>query len=165
MIYEFAIKGRPITKKNSMQKTAHGLIQSKAYREYETAALWQLRGQTGPKEPIDCAVYMNAVYYMPDRRAWPDLLGLLQATADILQKARIIEDDQFIIHMGASKIAGIDKENPRVNVLVGEITNVRHPAHEIIPALHKKLLSGRYKRFTEIRKGPATWNYWKRPDD
>jgi len=40
MIYRFTIDGRPVTKKNSMQKTRRGLIQSKQYRQYEEAAIW-----------------------------------------------------------------------------------------------------------------------------
>ena len=52
---------------------------------------------------------------MPDRRV-PDLINLLQATADILEKARVIEDDKNIISFDGSRIMGIDKENPRVEI-------------------------------------------------
>lgn len=161
MIYEYVIHGRPVTKKNSMQRTRYGIVQGKAYREYEKLALWQLRGQKRPHRPIDCAVYMHAEYYMKDRRGWPDLFGLLQATADILQKAGIIEDDQFIIQTDGSKIAGIDKDNPRVIVTVGEIANLKHPAYEIIPKLHKKLVSGDFERFTAKEEGGTTCRHGK----
>ena len=52
---------------------------------------------------------------MPDRRV-PDLINLLQATADILEKARVIEDDKNIISFDGSRIIGVDKENPRVEI-------------------------------------------------
>jgi Holliday junction resolvase RusA-like endonuclease len=53
---------------------------------------------------------------MPDRRSWPDLFGLLQSTADILQKAKIIENDRDIVRLDGSEIVGVDKENPRVEI-------------------------------------------------
>lgn len=135
MIYRFTIDGRPITKKNSMQKTRRGLIQSKQYRQYEEAALWQLLNQK-PKglAPIGRAVKMEALYYMPDRRGWPDLFGLLQATADILEKAGIVENDGFIAEVGGSRIEGIDPEWPRVEVAVSEL-----PPAFVLNELHPKL--------------------------
>jgi len=54
---------------------------------------------------------------MPDRRV-PDLINLLQATADILEKARVIEDDKDIISFDGSKIMGIDKDNPRTEITI-----------------------------------------------
>lgn len=151
MIYEFTITGRPITKKNSMQRTRYGLIQSKQYRHYEEHALMQLMLQRRPPKPIDCAVYMQATYYMQDRRGWPDLFGLVQATADILEKAGIIEDDGYIANVDGSMIAGIDKEKPRVIVKIGEITNVKYPLYQLHPKLHKRLLDGDSKRLSKAR--------------
>lgn len=135
MIYRFTIDGRPMTKKNSMVKTRHGLIQSRQYREYEKAALWQLMSQK-PRglSPIGCAVKMEALYYMPDRRGWPDLFGLLQATADILEKAGIVENDGFIAEVGGSRIEGIDPDCPRVEVAVSEL-----PPAFALNGLHPKL--------------------------
>ena len=68
-----------MTKKNSLQKTRCGLIQGKAYREYAKDAIWHLKLQRRPIHPIDCAVKMTAKYYMPNRKGWPDLFGLVQA--------------------------------------------------------------------------------------
>lgn len=151
MIYEFTITGRPITKKNSMQRTRFGLIQSKQYRQYEKSALWQLKSQTRPPKPIGCAVYMQAEYYMDSRRGWPDLFGLVQATADIMEKAGIIEDDGYIAQMDGSMIAGIDKENPRVIVKIGEITALNYPLYQLHPKLRKKLLDGDLERLRGTR--------------
>ena len=81
MNYKFIIQGRPMTKKNSMTKTRYGLIQSKQYRDYEKMALCQLMVQK-PRSfrTIACAVWMNVEYYMPNRKGWPDLFGLVQAS-------------------------------------------------------------------------------------
>lgn len=57
-------------------------------------------------------------YYMPNRRSWPDLIGLLQATSDILEKAEIINNDRDIVSYGASRIMGVDKERPRVEITI-----------------------------------------------
>lgn len=134
MIYRFTIDGRPITKKNSMQKTRCGLIQSKQYREYEEAALWQLLNEKPEgMAPIGRAVKMEAIYYMPDRRGWPDLFGLLQATADILEKAGVLEDDGFVATVGNSRIEGVS-DWPRVEVTVTEL-----PPSFVLNELHPKL--------------------------
>lgn len=134
MTYRFTIDGRPITKKNSMQKTRRGLIQSKQYREYEEAALWQLLNEKPEgMAPIGRAVKMEAIYYMPDRRGWPDLFGLLQATADILEKAGVLEDDGFVATVGNSRIEGVS-DWPRVEVMVTEL-----PPTFVLNELHPKL--------------------------
>lgn len=137
MIYRFTIDGRPITKKNSMQKTRRGLIQSKQYRQYEEAAIWQLLNQK-PKglAPIGRAVKMEALYYMPDRRGWPDLFGLLQATADILEKAGIVEDDGYIADVAYSCIAGVDPVWPRAEIKVIPMPDDK--LNELHPKLRKK---------------------------
>lgn len=113
------IKGRPITKKNSSRYVGAGrLLPSKQYKAYEEDALWQLRGQWQGKKSIDRAVHVTALYYMPNRIGWPDLVGLEQATADILEKAGVIADDGFIADWDGSCIAAIDKENPRVKIFL-----------------------------------------------
>lgn len=152
MTYRFVIHGRPMTKKNSLQKTRYGLVQGKAYREYAKDALWKLKAQRRPIHPIDCAVKMTAKYYMPNRKGWPDLFGLVQATADILESAGIIEDDGYIAEIGGSMIAGIDAEDPRVEITVSEITDLKHPLYKLHPKLKKKLAEGNLKRLTKVRK-------------
>jgi Holliday junction resolvase RusA-like endonuclease len=88
------------------------VLQSKQYRQYEEDCLKQLmicRARfAGP-------VRMKCLYWMPDRRR-PDLLGLLQATADILEKAQIIDNDRNVVSFDGSRIAGVDRENPRVEI-------------------------------------------------
>ena len=115
--------GRPITKKNHQQMVVAGngrkfLIQSKAYRLYEKDCLKQLmylyKGKT-----IEGKLSMEALYYMPTK-ARPDLLNLLQATSDILEKAKVIENDKNIYSFDGSRIMGKDKDNPRVEILLEE---------------------------------------------
>lgn len=142
-----------MTKKNSLQKTRYGLIQGKAYREYAKDALWKLKLQRRPIHPIDCAVKMTAKYYMPNRKGWPDLFGLVQATADILESAGIIEDDGYIAEMGGSMIAGIDAEDPRVEITVSEITDLKHPLYKLHPKLKKKTRRGKSKTINQGKKG------------
>jgi Holliday junction resolvase RusA-like endonuclease len=112
------LKGRPITKKNHQmiarnRRTGRPyVLQSKQYRQYEEDCLKQLmicRARfAGP-------VRMKCLYWMPNRRR-PDLLGLLQATADILEKAQIIDNDRNVVSFDGSRIAGVDRENPRVEI-------------------------------------------------
>lgn len=137
MVYKFTIDGRPMTKKNSMTKTRYGLIQSKQYRDYEKMALGQLMTQK-PRSfrTIACAARMNVEYYMPNRKGWPDLFGLVQATADILEKANILEDDGYIADVAFSCIAGVDPVWPRAEIKVIPMPDDK--LNELNPKLRKK---------------------------
>lgn len=117
------ILGRPATKKNSGQIVRVGrfrkLLPSKAFIVYEGKALEQLKDYdtlhfTG-------SLQLTVRYYLPDRRWWPDLIGLLQGTSDILQKAGIYDDDKYIVSYDGSCIAGLDKENPRCEIEIKEL--------------------------------------------
>lgn len=44
------------------------------------------------------------------------MVGLLQATSDILTEAGIIDDDMWIANYDGSEIVGIDKANSRVEI-------------------------------------------------
>ena len=92
------------------------IIQSKQYRAYEKDCLKQLmylyRGIT-----ITEQINLQALYYMPTK-ARPDLANLLQATCDILEKAEVIENDRNIVSFDGSRIAGIDKHNPRTEIII-----------------------------------------------
>lgn len=121
------LPGRPITKKNSQQiiynrrTKKRQVVQSEYYQAYEEACLWYLKKYrvryTGP-------VQVTARYWMPNRRSWPDLMGLLQATCDILEKAGIIENDRDVVRLDGSEICGIDKENPRTEIRIQEVVEV-----------------------------------------
>lgn len=118
---DIVIYGRPATKKNSsriaMIHNKPRLLPSKAYLNYRKSALEQLQSYhllhsyNGP-------ISMCCLYYMENWAHWPDLVGLLQATSDILQDAGIISDDMYIATYEGSKIVGIDNEAPRVEITI-----------------------------------------------
>ena len=64
---------------------------------------------------IDYPVQVTALYYMPTKRQ-PDLINLEEATADILERANIIKNDSLIMSWDGSRIAGVDRDNPRVQI-------------------------------------------------
>ena len=113
------ILGPPATKKNSMQAMCIGgkprLLQSKKYRDYEKDALQQLwvwGNQTVPGE-----VEVVCRYFVPDLRK-RDLTNLLAASHVVLTKAGLIEDDSRIVSVDGSRIQGVDRENPRVEITI-----------------------------------------------
>ncbi len=123
-VIDITLKGRPATKKNSgrivFKNGKRIIIPSEAYENYEDACLWQLAGK---KLHISGIVVVECKYYLPNKRSWPDLIGLLQATSDILAKAKVIDNDKWICSYGESCIAGIDKENPRAEIRIMDRKN------------------------------------------
>lgn len=123
-VIDITLKGRPATKKNSgrivFKNGKRIIIPSEAYENYEDACLWQLAGK---KLHISGVIVVECKYYLPNKRSWPDLIGLLQATSDILTKAKVIDDDKWICSYGNSCIAGIDKENPRAEIRIMDRKN------------------------------------------
>lgn len=117
------LPGRPMTKKNHQRVIRAGnrpyIIQSKAYEEYEAICLWHLQRYKFQFEGKQVAV--KALYWLPNRRGWPDLTGLLQATGDILERAQVIDNDRLIVSWDGSRIAGVDKEKPRAEIVIQEV--------------------------------------------
>lgn len=90
---KLVIYGRPATKKNSSRVVYAGkyprVLPSKAFEEYQALALKQLqfyRKRAYHSGPVS----LRCRYYMPNWAHWPDLVGLLQATSDILTEAGIM---------------------------------------------------------------------------
>lgn len=128
------LPGRPYTKKNSQRiiikpgSSRPMIIQSRQYRAYQEACLWELKAYRGPTfegRPLE----LTARYFMDSRRSWPDILGLLQATADILEAADIIDDDQNVISFDGSRIVGVDSADPRAEVRLREVAPDARPEH------------------------------------
>lgn len=111
------IPGRPATKKNSGRIVHRGrhikLLPSEAFERYQEDCLWHLKRY---KDRFTGPVQVCCLYWLPDRRWWPDLIGLLQATSDILETSGILENDQLIESYDGSRIVGLDKDNPRVEI-------------------------------------------------
>jgi Holliday junction resolvase RusA-like endonuclease len=111
--------GRPATKKNNGRIVTIGnfpkLLPSKAFVAYEKSCLEQLQNC---QEQYEGAVWVKCEYWLPDKKWFPDLVNLLSATHDILEKAGVIDNDRNIILVDGSKIMGFDKTNPRAEVTI-----------------------------------------------
>ena len=100
------------------------LIQSQGYLDYESEAVAQLekiKKSQKIKEPFSQPLNLKCIYYRGDRRRC-DLLNLLNATADILVKAKILEDDNYkiVVSTDGSRVF-YDKNNPRVEIEIEEL--------------------------------------------
>ena len=84
--YSFIIYGQPATKKNSSTiVSGHSkIIPSKAFREYEKMFKTQMMRLPQPLPHYETGVQVTAKYYLKNRAHYPDLVGLMQATADIM---------------------------------------------------------------------------------
>ena len=126
-IVKFVIPGQPATKKTSQRIFRGRIMPSSQYCIYETyckpfcEAAWIGKGQN----PIDCGVVINMQVYL---RNWQvgDATGYMQSIADIIQKYGVVTNDSWL-HWdweGKHWLAGIDKDNPRVEI---SIKRFRHP--------------------------------------
>lgn len=91
---------------------------STTFERYQTECLWRLKEC---KERYTGPVSVQAHYWMKDKRSWPDLIGLLQGTSDILEAAGIITNDRDIHDYDGSRIVDIDKARPRVEIRITEV--------------------------------------------
>lgn len=132
LIINFTIPGHPATKKNSNRiiwtkvagRRLPKVIPSKQYYTYEKSckphitSFWK-------EAPIDYGVLIRIKVWLS---AWriPDHVGILQSLGDIFQTCKFIKDDKYIqwtdYNFETKEIdqwfAGVDKENPRVEVWV-----------------------------------------------
>lgn len=113
------LHGRPATKKNNGRIVTRGkfpiLLPSKAFEEYEKSCLVQLKSC---KERYEGAILVKCEYWLPDKKWFPDLVNLLSASHDIIEKAGIIDNDRNIVSVDGSKIMGFDKANPRAEITI-----------------------------------------------
>lgn len=96
---------------------------SKAYVDYETDCLWQIKR---PRSPISARVNVRCVYYMKTARR-VDLANLIEATTDILVKAHVLEDDnsKIVAAHDGSRVE-YDKENPRAEITITALEDDLH---------------------------------------
>lgn len=106
--------GQPITKKNSMRIMRGRLKQSEAYCNYEEDCLNQTLTR---RTPLEGKLHVTCLYYMKTARE-PDLLNLMAATHDILEKANFYVNDKQIKSVDGSRIMGKDDSNPRVEIMI-----------------------------------------------
>lgn len=135
---EIVIYGQPRTKKNNSRialiNNKRVLLPSKAFKEYEKVALMQL----GRVQAVHGPIAVRCCYYLQNRAHWPDLVGLLQATSDILQAAGVIDDDKYIVNYDGSEIAGLDKDNPRAEITITPINENSILCEEYVKATARK---------------------------
>lgn len=116
------IEGRPTTKKNSQKIIMCGnrprIVQSDAYRQYEHDSLRQIPGTT--RKGLSGRMNLCCRYWMADKRL-PDLLNLLAATSDILEKAGVVGNDRDFVRVDGSEIVGVDKDRPRVEITITKL--------------------------------------------
>lgn len=122
----FIINIPPRTKKNSQQiitiKGRPMIIPSKLYKDYEKASEPYI-----PKldKPIDYAINLRCIYYMPTKRR-VDLNNLLEATTDMLVHYKFLEDDNSkIVYSHDGSRVRYDKEYPRTEIYVERIREVQ----------------------------------------
>lgn len=145
------IPGRPVTKKNSGRYCGPGRFRpSAAYEAYEAVAVPALRTQArkqGIDNPVDRPCTVVASYYMPNRAAWPDLVGLMQATADLLEAAGVLENDRLITSWDGTDITGISKKNPRAEIILIPEWLEYEPGREwkLDPMTKRRLENGYYE--------------------
>ena len=125
---KLTLYGDPRTKKNSARilRTRSGtpfVAPSKAYVDYETDCLWQIKR---PCSPISARVNVRCVYYMKTARR-VDLANLIEATTDILVKAHVLEDDnsKIVAAHDGSRVE-YDKENPRAEITITALEDDLH---------------------------------------
>ena len=106
------IEGRIPSKKNSKIMVCRGrfpiLLSSKAYKEWNEAQMWLLKGKTPPK-PLD-NVKIDITLIAPDKRA-TDLSNKAESIMDLLVDASYIKDDNwFCVPVLNLQFGGVDKE-------------------------------------------------------
>ena len=127
----YVIPGNPVTKKNSQipvmipikgtNKRRPVILPSKQFQAFEKSALKSLKPET-PEEVIDVPVNVCCKYFMKTRRK-VDLNNLLEATCDILVKAKFLKDDNNTIVSGHDNSrVYYDKDNPRTEIYITNIT-------------------------------------------
>ena len=125
ILYLATILLAPVTKKNHQRvvlnrKTgAHFIKQSAAYETYERDACRLL---AKPPHPISKPVNVKCLFFMPTRRR-VDLVNLLEAADDILVRREVLQDDdsKIIVSHDGSRVL-YDKEHPRTEVYITEVT-------------------------------------------
>lgn len=130
IIYNIIIPGRPATKKTHNRiiyiKKIPRLIPSPQFVKYEKSCLKILK-DIKDKDPINFGIAVELNIWLDNWRVG-DHVGYLQSIGDILEKAKIIENDKWIFWKNKNHwLKGVDKENPRVEIIISKCT---HPIEE-----------------------------------
>ena len=172
LICSFVIPGHPATKKNSNQiiwvKTGRRrlpkVIPSSQYTKYEKHCkeycynAWKNQKNT----PIDFGIAIRIKVWLS---AWrlPDHVGILQSLGDIFQKWNIIADDKYIQWTDYNFdtkdtdmwLAGVDKENPRVEVFIYRYRHTVEHYDDIKAEKAEKIANKSSAKKTATKKTPT----------
>ncbi len=92
------------------------LISSKEYLAWEQENLWLLKAQK-PLKPLEY-VKVDIVIVAPDKRA-SDLSNKCESLMDLLVLAEYLKDDNwFVVSELNLKFGGVDKANPRAEIII-----------------------------------------------
>lgn len=125
-IYQVVIPGRIVAKKNAKKPGRRGnrltIISKPEWIQYKERAVWVMKAARGrhgldPTRPYLEAVSIQWAYY-PDDRKRPDTTAISETVADLLEDAKVIQDDRQVAHCDGSRLMGIDKKNPRLVIMV-----------------------------------------------
>ena len=135
---KFVITGNPCSSKNAIRSGITKQGRNYTYTQanvkvYKDSALKQLMLQMieynkkfdtartmpeyGAEFPIDDFCQVSFIFYCIDNRK-RDLCNLIQCPADLLQQAGIIENDYLIRSLDNSRIANVDKLQPRTEITI-----------------------------------------------
>ncbi len=150
--WEAVIPGHPATKKNSpiLVKGRALVLPSKAYKAYEKLFRKELEAM-GNLPHYEGPVQLTAEYWLQDRRGYPDLNGLIQATQDIisdeyshkdhkkiLKRQWLLADDRLVKSLDGCRIAGIDRDNPRTILRITPLPLTAYDADPQLVKLYKE---------------------------
>lgn len=117
----YTIAGAPRTKKNHGQILRFGkfnkVMPSKAFMAYQSEAVPRLQAQH-LIAPITAPVRVRATFYREKNIG--DLIGYMQALADILEKAGVLANDRQIVDWDGTRMTK-DAANPRVELDITEV--------------------------------------------
>lgn len=96
------------------------IISSARHNEWERTALATLRLQFDGYRVTGYPVALGLTFYFKNKRAH-DLDNVAASIMDVLTKAGILEDDSTnYVNQLTLTFGGVDKENPRVEINLGE---------------------------------------------
>jgi Holliday junction resolvase RusA-like endonuclease len=132
------IYGAPRTKKTSNRILQFGkfkkIVPSEQYIRWQASAVPQMRVAWAGRVAVNYPVNVRAVFYRDANRG--DLIGYMQALADALQTARVLEDDRFVVSWDGTRMR-VDRKRPRVEIEIDpapgkqtEIALVEHSEDE-----------------------------------
>ena len=121
-MFKYLVSGNPYVKKSNQRVQMRGRrpvkINTPRYNEWRHSALWQLKTQQKPSEPIDYPINLQCVFYK-STQGRVDLSALYEGIQDVLVEVGVLADDNFKIVAGhdGSRVY-VDRENPRMEITI-----------------------------------------------